>query len=372
MTPELTDSQVSEQQTCLFVLIYLWLVNSKNLATSHMNILQLLDSAPPSLATPRTPCCASAGGWPLCVAVVAAAACCCADIRRHCVPAHPACLPGWAPHPPGHQASKHVSGRTTQRKGVLLWVCLMCLASCILTRIQNNPLQFVAGDLQPTLPAPARVSVCICHLHIQLGDFGLAIPASNSSSSRQPRTPAGEVDMVGTYPYLPPEYKSSGTISVKGDVYALGVSLLQLATGRLERLHDLVPHVRQGLGEGRAEGLLDSHAGGPWDEAAGQRLLSLGLWAVTESAEARPSSQVLAQELAKLWVATDQTMKLQASWGVSASGGAAGGSQLAAGGGVVGGWQPQGLAATLSGSGKVASGSASVGGFWRFLTSGST
>ena len=126
--------------------------------------------------------------------------------------------------------------------------------------------------------------------------------------------------MVGTYPYLPPEYKSSGTISVKGDVYALGISLLQLATGRLERLHDLVSTVKQGLSQGQGlDTLLDPKAG-QWDEAAGQRLLSLGLWAVTEHSDSRPSSGVVAQELARLWVAADQALKLQAAWGSGATG----------------------------------------------------
>lgn len=203
----------------------------------------------------------------------------------------------------------------------------------------------------------------------QLGDFGLAIPASNSSSRQQPRTQAGEVDIVGTYPYLPPEYKSSGTISVKGDVYALGVSLLQLATGRLERLHDLVPHVRQGLEAGRVDSLLDRQAGA-WDEAAGQRLLSLGVWAVTEHADSRPSSSVIAQELAKLWVAADGALKLQANWGTAAAASPAG---AAAPAGAAGGSGGGGGLLSLPGLGSVGSGSSGAGGvagsFWKFLTS---
>lgn len=188
--------------------------------------------------------------------------------------------------------------------------------------------------------------------------------------------------MVGTYPYLPPEYKSSGTISVKGDIYALGMSLLQLATGRLERLHDLVPHVRQGLAAGQVESLLDSKAG-EWDEAAAQRLLSLGLWAVTEHADSRPSCSVVAQELAKLWVATDQALKLQANWGSAAAAavaGSSGSSKVVVQGPQGGaGWQ-QGGGGGLQGMGSAAANSSSNGGggggpggvagsFWKFLTS---
>lgn len=208
----------------------------------------------------------------------------------------------------------------------------------------------------------------------QLGDFGLAIPASNSSSRQQPRTQAGEVDMVGTYPYLPPEYKSSGTISVKGDVYALGVSLLQLATGRLERLHDLVPHVKQGLETGQVENLLDKKAG-EWDETAGQRLLSLGLWAVTDHYDSRPSSSVIAQELAKLWVAADQALKLQENWGTAAAAAGPGSSGLQGSQGS-GAWQQAaGLGSIGLGSGGGSSGGGAggpggvAGSFWKFLTS---
>jgi hypothetical protein len=217
----------------------------------------------------------------------------------------------------------------------------------------------------------------------QLGDFGLAVRESavgggRGSSQAAPRASSsaaaaggggggGEVDMVGTYHYLAPEYRSTGSQSPKGDVYALGVSLLQLATGALERLHDLVPRVRDALAAGGgAAALLDARAGA-WDVEAGERLLCLGLWAAAEAPDARPSSGVLAQELAKLWLATDQAAKLQASWqqaqqqprpGSASSNGAA---AAHAGGSNVG----SSLAAAQAGGGGHGGG---IGGFWRFLT----
>jgi serine/threonine protein kinase len=152
-------------------------------------------------------------------------------------------------------------------------------------------------------------------LNAKLGDVGLATPASGpngtaSNSSRSGSIRQGEQDMVGTYAYLPPEYKTSGQLSLKTDVFALGVSLLQLATGQLERLHDLLPRCREAVAAGQAAAVLDDKAGS-WDEAAGERLLCLGLWSCSDSSEQRPTAQLLAQELAKLWLATDQMLRSQ-------------------------------------------------------------
>lgn len=58
-----------------------------------------------------------------------------------------------------------------------------------------------------------------------VGDFGLARLQPDGE-------PGVETRVIGTFGYLAPEYAQSGQVSEKADVYAFGVVLLELVTGR--------------------------------------------------------------------------------------------------------------------------------------------
>lgn len=201
-------------------------------------------------------------------------------------------------------------------------------------------------------------------LNAKLGDVGLASLAAGSGTSSS-RRKAGEQDMVGTYPYLAPEYRSSGTISLKTDVYALGVSLLQLATGQQERLQGIVQRCGEAAAAGAVSRLLDP-AAGSWDEAAGERFLCLGLWCCCASADGRPSSSVVAHELAKLHEAADLARKAATNWWAHSSSAGSRTGRLADTTAGIGGQQQPCLVAP--GDLLSASSAPTGGSFWRFLT----
>ncbi|KAJ3691047.1 hypothetical protein LUZ61_020211 [Rhynchospora tenuis] len=106
----------------------------------------------------------------------------------------------------------------------------------------------------------------------KIGDVGLSILLPNMNQTRS----SGSRDAVpvGTFCYIDPEYQHTGTVSVKSDVYALGVVILQLLTGKSPvGLASLVESAVQG---GYLIDLLDPKAGNwPMEEATQMALIGL-------------------------------------------------------------------------------------------------
>jgi hypothetical protein len=138
-----------------------------------------------------------------------------------------------------------------------------------------------------------------------------------------PQAAQGSGEVRGDWAYLPPEARSRGAVGPRSDAYALGVTLLQLATGVVERVHELPLVARlaaagvnvdqqrqqqhrapQPQPQGLA-GLLDPRAGA-WDPGAGERLLRAGLWLCADAPEERGAVEAAAALLARLHAAAER------------------------------------------------------------------
>ncbi|XP_020154858.1 protein kinase STUNTED isoform X1 [Aegilops tauschii subsp. strangulata] len=131
----------------------------------------------------------------------------------------------------------------------------------------------------------------------QLSDFGLAIWAPSSPSSLT------HSDVVGTFGYLAPEYFMYGKVTDKVDVYAFGVVLLELLTGRRPITGDgspkghhqsLVMWATPILNGGDISDLLDPSLDLKHDEVEVRRMAVAASLCLGRSARLRPPiSQIL-------------------------------------------------------------------------------
>ncbi|CAL9228047.1 unnamed protein product [Arabidopsis halleri] len=126
-------------------------------------------------------------------------------------------------------------------------------------------------------------------LQPQLSDFGLSMwgPTTSSRYSIQG-------DVVGTFGYLAPEYFMYGKVSDKVDVYAFGVVLLELISGR----HPISPQNPRGqeslvmwakplIDSGNVKRLLDPDVTDIFDESQFQRMVLAVSHCLTRSATHR-------------------------------------------------------------------------------------
>lgn len=129
----------------------------------------------------------------------------------------------------------------------------------------------------------------------QLSDFGLAIWGPTSSSF------IIQADVVGTFGYLAPEYFMYGKVSDKIDVYAFGVVLLELLSGRKpigmetpKGQESLVMWAKPLIETGNTRALLDPDMDGNFDLVQMQRMVLAATLCITRAARLRPKmSEIL-------------------------------------------------------------------------------
>lgn len=128
----------------------------------------------------------------------------------------------------------------------------------------------------------------------QLSDFGLASWASHSSSSITCN------DVAGTFGYLAPEYFMHGKVSDKIDVYAFGVVLLELLSGRKPINNDnpkgqesLVMWAKPLLKNGKVSQLLDLSLGSGYNNEQIERMVLAATLCISRSPRLRPQINIV-------------------------------------------------------------------------------
>ncbi|XP_058780916.1 protein kinase STUNTED-like [Vicia villosa] len=124
----------------------------------------------------------------------------------------------------------------------------------------------------------------------KLCDFGLAMWGPTTSSFTI------QNDVVGTFGYLAPEYFMYGKVSDKIDVYAFGVVLLELISGR-EPIHakaskgrqSLVAWAKPILESGDVKRLVDTKLEGKFDVEQLNRMVLAASLCLTRAARLRPT-----------------------------------------------------------------------------------
>ncbi|XP_074262962.1 protein kinase STUNTED [Silene latifolia] len=127
----------------------------------------------------------------------------------------------------------------------------------------------------------------------QLSDFGYAIRASTSSHITC-------TDVAGTFGYLAPEYFMYGKVTDKIDVYAFGVVLLELLTGRRPISNDppksqesLVMWAKPILNGGKVSRFLDPCMGSNYNRDQIERMVLAATLCIKRAPRARPQMRLI-------------------------------------------------------------------------------
>nr|XP_043619207.1 cysteine-rich receptor-like protein kinase 10 [Erigeron canadensis] len=127
------------------------------------------------------------------------------------------------------------------------------------------------------------------NMNAKISDFGLARIVGVD------QTEANTNRIVGTYGYMSPEYAVHGHFSVKSDVFAFGVVMLEIISGQKssrfynqDSIEDLPHFAWKKWMEGTAMELMDPTMVETCSEAEVMRCINIGLLCVQEDVDARP------------------------------------------------------------------------------------
>ena len=92
--------------------------------------------------------------------------------------------------------------------------------------------------------------------------------------------------------YLAPEYTNTGRFTEKSDVFAFGIVVLQVITGRRA-----VTHLKVGTAAGDLEDLIEPNLGGAFLRTEAANLAAVAAQCTNEAASQRPSMEAVVQQL---------------------------------------------------------------------------
>lgn len=97
--------------------------------------------------------------------------------------------------------------------------------------------------------------------------------------------------------YLAPEYTTTGRFTEKSDVYAFGMIVFQILTGK----HDITQLSRQCVETGTLKDIIDENLEGKFLESEAEKLARLALVCTDESPHLRPTMENVMLELSHKW-----------------------------------------------------------------------
>ncbi|KAG8075437.1 hypothetical protein GUJ93_ZPchr0006g41399 [Zizania palustris] len=118
----------------------------------------------------------------------------------------------------------------------------------------------------------------------KIGDVGLAKLISDLVP--EGLTEYRDTTVAGTLYYMDPEYQQTGTVRPKSDIYALGVIILRLLTGK--RPHGLIVSAEEAIRNGSFPNILD-RSQTDWPIGEAEMLAKLGLRCTALKCRDRPS-----------------------------------------------------------------------------------